>query len=375
MADHLPHQSPASSPRGLPVAGDPAALAFQQIATLQAQVAQLTNAQRVARVDPPKIRAPSAFAGVMGTAVDEWLAEIVQQHEFYGSAKFPDAPSLIRFAAAHFTGIALNWWNALADRNTIQTWDVFVSRLHDRFRPVQAAMFARQRLDKLRMREGHKVNAYASVFQTTMTPITNMHDADQVHHFVNGLLPRIAEKVWERHPTTLGQAIDIAVTVEAMLEFGRSAGSGVPHRMQSGGYGRSTHAPPSGSAPMEISALEEEFFSVQPTVTPYASSGASNSGDGQSALLAAIMELSSSFDQRLNALAQSRFGGGASRGDRVGGLKAGEIAKLMAEGKCFRCKQKGHMKNECPQGSTGSTGASGTGTSSNSKPSSKPKNV
>lgn len=372
MSDHVPLSGPgpASSPRSsVSSAGDPAALAFQQIAALQAQVAQLTNAQRVARVDFPKIRAPSAFAGVMGTTVDEWLAEIVQQHEFYGSAKFPDAPSLIRFAAAHFTGIALNWWNALADRNTIQSWDVFVSRLHDRFRPVQAAMFARQRLDKLRMREGHKVNAYASVFQTTMTPITNMHDADQVHHFVNGLLPRIAEKVWERHPTTLGQAIDIAVTVEAMLEFGRSATStgGAPHRMHSGGYGRSTHVvSSSGSAPMEISALEQEFFSDQPP------SGPSNQSDPQSALLAAIAELSSSFDQRLNALAQSRFGGSrTARGDRIGGLKAGEIEKLMAEGKCFRCKQKGHMKNECPQAGSNAGG----GASSNvAKPSSKSKN-
>jgi hypothetical protein len=365
---------PASSPRGSlsSAPNDAAALAFQQIAALQAQVAQLTNAAvRAPRAELPKIRAPSAFAGAMGTAVDEWLAEIVQQHEFYGSTKFPDAPSLIRFAAAHFTGIALTWWNALADRGTIQTWEVFVNRLHDRFRPVQAAMFARQRLDKLRMREGHKVNAYASVFQTTMTPITNMHDADQVHHFVNGLLPRIAEKVWERHPTTLGQAIDIAVTVEAMLEFGRSASGGMSHRMQSGGFGRSTHAPSShGSVPMEISALEEDLLSESLSSTVVSNPP----GDVHSALLAAMAELSSSFDQRLNALAQSRFGGGAPRGDRVGGLKAGEISKLMAEGKCFRCKQKGHMKNECPQGASGGTTGANSRSSSSSS-SSKSKNA
>ena len=50
-----------------------------------------------------------------------------------------------------------------------------------------------------------------------------MGDADQVHHFVNGLLGPIAFKVWEKHPTTLVQAIDAAVSVEAMHNYGRAA--------------------------------------------------------------------------------------------------------------------------------------------------------
>ena len=151
-----------------------------------------------------------------------------------------------------------HWWTRLADADTIVTWATFVARLHDRFRPVQAAMFARQRLDTLRMKEGHKVNAYVSTFQNVMMPISDMGPADQVHHFVNGLLPRIAAKVWERHPTTLALAIDYAITAEAMVEFGRNA-SGVPPRTATGGYGRamqpSTLSAPSTSAPMEISAM------------------------------------------------------------------------------------------------------------------------
>jgi len=34
---------------------------------------------------------------------------------------------------------------------------------------------------------------------------------------------------------------------------------------------------------------------------------------------------------------------------QVSGLKPGEVEKLRSEGRCFRCKQKGHMKFECPQ--------------------------
>jgi hypothetical protein len=37
------------------------------------------------------------------------------------------------------------------------------------------------------------------------------------------------------------------------------------------------------------------------------------------------------------------------RKDRIDGLTPEVIKKLQAEGKCFRCKEPGHMKNECPK--------------------------
>jgi len=43
------------------------------------------------------------------------------------------------------------------------------------------------------------------------------------------------------------------------------------------------------------------------------------------------------------------FGAGGA-GDRVPGLKASDIERLRAEGRCFRCKQKGHSKRDCPKG-------------------------
>jgi hypothetical protein len=89
---------------------------------------------------------------------------------------------------------------------------------------------------------------------------------------------------------------------------------------------------------MEISAVEaESFFSDAPPT-----------GDS---IAEALERMSASFEERLNALAQGqgRVGGGAPRVDRIAGLKPEDIKKLQAEGKCFRCKKQGHMKNECPQ--------------------------
>ena len=44
---------------------------------------------------------------------------------------------------------------------------------------------------------------------------------------------------------------------------------------------------------------------------------------------------------RVNAMMQSSF---KKNQDRVPGLKGNDIEKLLAEGRCFRCKQKGHQK-------------------------------
>ena len=58
------------------------------------------------------------------------------------------------------------------------------------------------------------------------------------------------------------------------------------------------------------------------------------------------------MQQTINSLQHG--GGSTSRrdGDRIPGLKAGDIEALRKAGKCFRCKQTGHMKNECPQRSS-----------------------
>jgi len=280
----------------------------------------------------PKLRQPSQFKGEMGFAVDEWISEMEQQFAYYEIA---DPAARIKIAVAGLAGPALRWWDQEPNREALQTWALFVARLHARFRPVQAAMIARQRLDKLRQKAGQSVNAYANLFQTTLTPISDMGDADQVHHFLNGLLPYVAGKAWERHPVNLRTAIDVAVSVEAMGNFGRAAApSG--HR-----YGHGGTSIVSSSAPMDVNYVE------------------SGSGDGdlvdQAAapqvdpVSAAILAKLEAMDLRINALAQGAgtHAGKKATGDKVAGLKAGDIDRLRAENRCFRCKKKGHFKREC----------------------------
>ena len=365
-----PQSSPQASPRGsISAPADQAAQAqlqqmrlemqnmynaMQQQMQQQAQAAvaaaqqaaPVAHAQAARAPELPKIKSPSTFSGTMGFTVDDWLREQKQQFSYYGPAKFPDDASKIRFAVAHFAGAATMWWE---HQPACVSWAEFEQRLHDRFRPVHSAMLARQRLGRLRQRAGQSVNQYVGAFQNTLTPITDMGHTDQVHHFTNGLLPAIAAKVWEKHPTTLVEAIDAAVSIEAMHNFGRSAApqGSRPY------YGSSASAPTTDA--MDLSMLELFGHGGSPEEELAAAADAAAAVAPTPAILAMLEKM----DARLNALAarQSKPFGGTRNGSQTGntakvaGLDAADIKKLMAEGKCFRCKQTGHMKNDltCPK--------------------------
>jgi hypothetical protein len=297
-----------------------------------------------------KIRNPSMFKGEMGFVVDDWIHEMGQQFLFYGASKFPTDDHKIRFALAYLTGPAIHWWNNEPKKEEIVTWAAFVARLHARFRPVQAAMIARQRLDLLKQRPGQSVNSYANAFQSTLTPIGDISNADQVHHFVNGLVGPIAGKVWEKYLTLtdLRAAIDAAVSVEAMGNYGRGASSS-----NSAFKGRAPYAPRSASeqTAMDLSNLDfgddpEDDPSEASSAAPRPSAGLT----GSDALLASMLSQMQLLQHQVSALAGGRSSDSRSR-DRLpdSSFKPGEIAELMKEGRCFRCKQKGHMKSECPK--------------------------
>jgi hypothetical protein len=330
------------------VAGvDPQVL--HELATLRTQVQQLgqhahaVQQQQMQQQQPQaprpaahlKISAPSVFKGEMGFTVDDWITEMEQQFVFYGNTGFPREEDKIRFALAYLRGSAMNWWKHEADKEAATTsWAEFVKRLHGRFRPVQAAAIARQRLDKLHHKAGHSVNAYANAFQVTMTPITDMGPADQVHHFVKGLLPHVAAKVYEKAPKDLRAAIDAAVSAEAMGNFGRSAAHTASHS--------------SSSTPMDLNAVEQESHEND---SELAASAAATTLSADSVVRALLAKMEA-MEHRLLALsapASKVFDNRGDAGDKVPGLKAEDIDRLRREGKCFRCKQSGHMKRDCPR--------------------------
>jgi Ty3 transposon capsid-like protein/Zinc knuckle len=341
----------------------------QRVAQLEAEKAALQQrAAAGSRFSRPKGPAPPEFHGLKtgGFEIDAWLRDMKVQFEFYGPHEFPDDASKVRHAAMFLKGRAAEWWEAEdKSKGVASSWSLFVERLHERYRPMQAAAVARERLDRLRQKGS--VSAYADVFQKELTPIKDMSASDQIFHFVKGLASlAVANKVREKEPFSLHAAMDIAVRAEAFLATSRHGHAGQYFGPSRSTFLSSDHGASSANVPMDVNAVEEEreWDDQQESITDSRrSTGAAASavGDLPATLMAKVEAM---VEHRLAAMLQSSNfkgpgaassgrnggGGGAGRGNgRVPGLTAADVDRLRAESRCFRCKEKGHMKRDCPK--------------------------
>jgi hypothetical protein len=296
----------------------------------------------------PKGPTPPEFHGTKtgGYEIDAWVRDMRVQFTFYGARVFPDDAAKVRHAAMFLKGRAAEWWDAEDKSSGVESsWERFVERLRERYRPMQAAVVARERLRRLK--QTGAVSAYADLFQKELTPIKDMSASDQIFNFVTGLSSvAVANKVREKEPKSLHEAMDTAVRAEVFLSAGRFGSS---HTGQFAGRSGTASQVAASSAPMDLNALDHEDsadpYDVEaPNEKPFRQAA---EADLPPSLLA---KMEAMVQHRVAALLQSKEYPSRGFGDRVPGLKASDIDKLRAEGRCFRCKQKGHSKRDCPKG-------------------------
>jgi Ty3 transposon capsid-like protein len=319
---------------------------YQAYQSMQQQI----SAQAASSPKPsgPYLKAPPVeqFSGEMGTAVTTFLTSVKANID-YCAKQYPTDDHRIAAAALYFKGAARIWWDKV-DKSTITTWDEFVTALHERYRPKLAAEVARQQIAMLKQRGN--VNSLCNRLLLLVADVPTMHEEDRIFHFKNALDRPIAAKVAEAKPKTLDEAMYAAVQAE--MYVGRNAGfTSYPQSRSSTSGGHST------SVPMDLNAInEEQGFApeVDEVEEKYSNVAPSRSGGTSDLAQSALMSKLDSMEQRLNALFQRGTTGSnpaAGNRDRIQGLKPGDISRLRAEGRCFRCGQKGHMKNDpsCPK--------------------------
>jgi Ty3 transposon capsid-like protein len=348
---------------------DPAA-ALQHIAKLEQQLAAANaegnrvvaalNAEKVKSQQQAssaasrtglKVPVPPGFKGEVGFGIDNWLRRLVKHFEFFGDQAFPDDDSRIRFAVMFLEGGAMDWWDNIpeVDKDKLITWDLFVETLYSRFRPMQASTVARLRLASLKQTGG--VSAYVNLFQKELTPIRDMSPADQIFFFRQGLKPIIAQRVLEKLPKTLYDAMDIAILADAHTNK-----ANLPQSYSSKFSNNHSNAPraasSSGSTDMDISNINiENDNNVKPPVFHYdeedstSISSASSSSDIMKEFNRMKSELKKyQVQDAISAL--NNNSGSNSSSSRINVSKE-EFDHCWKNRLCLKCKKPNHKAVNC----------------------------
>jgi hypothetical protein len=281
----------------------------------------------------PKPTKPDLFNGHARVNADIWWF----QFESYMNVCGIEDPDRVPFATTFFREAASSWWRAEQAKGmmrrvvnsageeqevNIGMWAGFRPLFLARFRPLDAARQARSNLFGLR--QTGSAQEYSNRFLRELQMIDGMDMASQVAVYIRGLKPALAVEIEKADLTELSDAMNLAARIDR-ITYSKDGGG-----MSRALYGTKVWSSGGGgqkAVPMELNAILED---------------ASTDPDG---MVSVNRESLTALFSRMN---RNRGGGGRVSANRVPGLSKEEFDRLMKEGKCFRCKQTGHLARNCP---------------------------
>jgi Ty3 transposon capsid-like protein len=288
--------------------------AFQD---MQVKVHQLQ--QQVVKPQAPskeRLNKPPTFDGGSRSNVHSWLLSMDQ----YLTLSEVAADRKVLVATTFLVGTATLWWQQEIDthRKAPFSWEAFGQKMMERFRAVEASAMGRVTLHSFK--QVSTIEKYNHRFLDIVQVIDDMTEKEKIDRYIVGLRKDLRRELIKLLPSSLTHAMQIATRYE-MLDQGTTT-EGNYSRNNSSSYHRRPYRPQWGMnrpaatsssqpVPMELGNLEGE-------------------------------EEEEKEEGQLNAFT-SRPRIPFNR------LSPEERERLMAEGKCFRCKQKGHMAHTCPQ--------------------------
>ena len=275
----------------------------------QSQQVHATANAAVAPTTRVKPQAPEAFKGDR-TKVDQFLIQLRRYLVLADLTTISDARQ-VEYAAQYLTAEALVWFeNVQKTDSPITTLIELDTKLRAHFQPYGAEKIARTKLRQLQ--QTHTVQGYSTIFMQTVQHVPSMHVDDQIEAYVQGLKPSIFREVVLKDLKSLQEVMDFAVFVESRLQ----------HRIY--------RADRVGFTP---------FASRSSTAPPSAAGGSSSSSSSSSSV---PMDLSVADEVDLHAV---------MNGQVLKKLTDAERDQLRRQGKCFRCRQIGHISRDCPKSS------------------------
>ena len=237
---------------------------------------------------------PGTYSASPKEDVEQWL---YKADHYLTNCRITTDIERIAIASQYFNGAAFTWWRSLElDRAAPNTWEGFEAALLETFKEHNRAETARDRLAAAR--QVASVKTYATLLRNLKLEIPHIADDEIKDRFIRGLKRRTQEEVRMREPATFEQAVKIAERYDSLLYRANVNNNGRP----TGRY----NTPGGDSIPMDLDAI------THPNGHP--------------------------------PLPRTNGGGQASRSK----LSDEERQRLIKEGKCFFCRQTGHISKNCP---------------------------
>jgi len=325
--------------------------AVQQQQVLQPLAAASSSSAALAQAPSPamgridlKPMQPSSFTGAASSNADQWLMEM---ERYFAVVLLSEVDARrVPFASTFLKDGASTWYTSVVtELRGAPTWAEFKERFLQRFRPLAAARMARAAIRNLKQK--FKVASYSAEFQKHLQHISDMSVADQIEFYVAGLQSHLAMEVDRDAPKTLAAAMESAQRIELMLASRRgTAAFGRPRDRQYNSYSNH-HGGGARGDDMDLSAL----LGQDNQQGEHSESGDEQAGPPDTATM--LLRLAAMFQRGggRGGRAGGRGGGNAGRGGRSGrqvqDLSQEEYDRLSREGKCFRCKQTGHLARNC----------------------------
>lgn len=170
----------------------------------------------------PKLCDPPTFQGKQNESVRTWR---LQAEDWFSAARIVGEERL-RVGLTLLRGAAAEWSHSRRENGEFEGWEDLCVALRQFYEPFSKEQTTRDRLYSLKQRgtlENHITEFYRLVVK-----VPDMAEADKTHLFVRSLDKELAREVYFRDPTTLDDAISVAVA--AARATGRSDRLRAPSR-------------------------------------------------------------------------------------------------------------------------------------------------
>ncbi len=239
-----------------------------------------------------------------------------------------DTSGAILEAATRLSHAALDWYHDVwlpitaAMLPEKPKWSQFLAALQAQFEPLPPSFIARTELKSLR--QTGTLNDYINQFRLLSSRIPDMAEADRVEKFIDGLKPALAAKVAAQLCETMIEATTVAWKLEAAYQ------ATVPVRQQQRAFPRNRPNYPSANV-----AARHDVAAAAPMELGHI--GVHDEDDNNN------------DDNDEKHAPSHSLAAMQAQPQRVALPKLTDAvrAELASAGKCFRCRQKGHIAKNC----------------------------